>query len=398
MTKNEINLLKERSIKYGERWVYSAGFNVRPDLENTSRIDNELDDIKFLIDNKACISILSHHGNLIDMRFIAERLAEKLNSEVKYSDEKNLEKMKKISKSLNPGELVMFGNTRFYDGEKKNDWNLAEKFSKLGDFVAIGGFSKAHRKHASNVGILNYAPGFLTQNHVREMNFLGPWADKKNCFSIAVLGGIKKEKIITGLELAKKYDVIIPGGIVLNTGLRLIYGEDSIGESVISEDGKTFEKEYMKLFKNKKANCEIYIPHKVISAKKTKFGFSDIGFIDLNMEKVPKNKMIVSYILPEILINRLEKVVSENGRMVLAGTPDLYKQGIGFATNEIVNRLKRVGERGLILGGDTGAEIDYDKEKYKGKVSTGGGASLEFLCTGTTAVYEALKINKRKFG
>jgi len=391
--------LEYKKISKGERWVYSAAFDIT-DLSTTKRVDDELDDIKQILSSGGIVSILSHQGryedkNTIHLDFVADYLSKILKKQVRYFPENNTESSVEFSKSLKPGQGAIFGNTRFNEGETKNHKELAKQFSRFGDFVAIGGMSKAHRKNSSNVGLLDYLPGFITRCLIRNMSFLEPWVGEKDGYSVVILGGRKKEKITTGLGgFSEIYDVIIPGGIVLNTILKARGYE--IGDSIIDEYGKTFEKEAEEILNNAKKKAEIYLPLKAVIAKKTETGYANPCVIDLR-EGVPKNYMIVSYLLSPPAVNSLERAVNEKGRIILAGTPDLYKEGFGLATNEVIERIKRLAENSLILGGDTGKEIKYDEEKYHLKVSTGGGSSLEYIIKGTVAVFEALKTNYKKF-
>jgi len=109
--------------------------------------------------------------------------------------------------------VVVFGNTRDHAGEEANDPELAARFALLGDQVAIGGFSKAHRSHASNVGILKHLPGCAAQSLTREITRLAPWAGTHHDTpSVAVLGGTKPEKTLLGLGcLSRTYTLVVPG-------------------------------------------------------------------------------------------------------------------------------------------------------------------------------------------
>ena len=387
--KIDVKRLEDRSIKSGERWVYSAGFNVKLDLKSTERIDSEVEDIKQISYAGGIVAILSHQGrqgdgNIIHLDFVADYLTKRLGKKVKYFPENNTIEAIDFANSLKEGEIAIVGNTRFNEGEEKNYAELAEQFSKFGDFAAIGGFNKAHREHASNIGVLNYLPGFLTRNHLREMELLKPWAGRSESYSVAILGGVKKEKIIIGLKgFSKIYDFIIPGGIVLNTILK-VKGYN-IGNSVIEDDGKTFEKEVKEILKENEKN--IYIPSIVFVTKD--FKNSNLIYI---CEGVGDGYSIVDFVLDNGTIKTLERTVNEKGRILLAGAPSLYKNGFKNATMQCLHYLKNPGVKSIILGGDSINEIPFNGAK-----SSGGGSSLEYLCSGTTAVYEALKRNKEKF-
>lgn len=390
----DIRRLEEKSVNKGERWIFSAGFNIKPDLKSTERVDEEIEDIKQIIEAGGIITILSHQGRQADgdvkhLDFVADYLSKKLGREVKYFPENNTKSALNFVKNLNPGQIAIMGNTRFHKGEEKNHKKLAKQFAKLGDFIAIGGFNKTHRKHASNIGLLDYKPGFITRSQLKEMQILEPWSGKKEEYSVAILGGVKKEKIVTGLVgFSEIYDFIIPGGIVLNTVLKVKGYE--IGDSIIEDDGKTFE-DYAKLVMHGKNGGKIYIPSEVIIAKKTVDRFEDSRLIKIQ-EGVPKGYRIVDFILNKKAENALRKVVNCRGRILLAGTPTLYNQGFKIATDKCLLYLNNPYVKSIILGGDSIRELPF-----KGVKSSGGGSALEFLYKGTTAVYEALKKNKQKF-
>jgi len=389
-----IRILDEKPIKEGERWVYSAGFNVKPDLKNKERINAEIEGIKYILKSKGVVSILSHQGRTVDkdmmhLDFLTLILNEKLGTPVRYFPENNSEAAVNFSKSLKSGEVAIFGNTRFHKGEEENDSNLAKQFAKLGDYVAIGGFSKAHRKNASNIGILEYLPGYITKNQLEEMKFLSQWSGKKpDVYSVAILGGVKKEKITIGLKsFSKIYDFIIPGGIVLNTILKT--KGYKIGCSLIKDGDKSFEEEVSQILKETN-EFKIYIPSKVIIAKKVDNGFEDSKTINIS-EGIPNDYMIVDYVLDSTALEALEKT-KNNGRIILTGTPTLYTGGFDCAMNQILPYLENPNVKSIVLGGDSASEIPS-----KGLKSSGGGAALQVICEGKTAVCEALKKNKEKF-
>lgn len=102
--------------------------------------------------------------------------------------------------------------------------------------------------------------------------------------------------------------------------------------------------------------------------------------------------MIADFILPDSALKSLEKLATQGGRLVLAGTPGIYTVGFKTATEAILRYMNKDNINAIALGGDTAGEI-----KFKGPSSTGGGSALSFVANGTTAVYEALKLNKNKF-
>ena len=392
---DQVRLLQKETIHPGDRWIYVTDANIKVKdgkLKNTDRLDVELDDIAHIADQGGIVLILAHKGRFKDgdadsLKPHADYFSLKLKRPVPYFEYNTGEVAITFAKGLAPGSIAVMGNTRGHIGEEKNDLALAKEFSMLGSYIAVGGFGKAHRKDASNYGLLDYLPGSLADSQVKEMVLLGPWAGKENKYSVVVLGGVKKEKITTGLlGFAKTYDSIIPGGIVLNTVLKA-KGYD-VGDSLLDDEGKTFEKETLEIL-NSQEGSKICIPDEVIIAKKE--GFIDAKRINIQ-DGVPKGYMIVDYVLPSSGKESLDRVVLEHGRMIVAGTPGIYQSGFRIATDEVMNAMNNSAVQAIVLGGDTAAEVAFN-----GKVSTGGGSALYFVANGTTPVFEKLKENKKKF-
>jgi len=398
-----VNLLSETEVKRGEKWIYAADFNTaytRTEsggirVKNPQKLECELDDLNYLLEHEASVAILAHQGRYKDgsakhLDLAAEYLSELLDRDVRYFPENASENAARFAKQLKPGEIAIMGNTRFHEGEEKNDPKLAEKFARLGEFAAIGGFAKSHRENASNVGILNFVRGCLSESQKREMEALEKWAGREKTYSLAVVGGAKKEKITLGFKgFSETYDALIPGGIVLNTLYRFLgYG---VGDSLISDEGRTYERHVGEVMRNPEKRKKIAVPKKVIVARRKNHEFVDVEEISIE-RGVRKGFMIVDFYLPEEAYEALDRVVEENGRMVMAGTPTLYTEGFTHATDEILAYMRKC-EHALVIGGDTTAEVEFE-----GATSPGGGAALYYLVRGTTKVFEALKRNKRKFG
>jgi len=396
----QVRLLKDRAVADGERWIYVADFNIKhkgTELKSTDRIDAEIEDLKQLVSGGARVAILAHQGRFKDndtgdLDFVVPYLSRKLGVDVRYHPDNADDPAAEFSLSLKHGEVAVMGNVRKNKGEERNDLELAARFAKLGDFVAVGGFGKAHRSECSNSAILELLPGFMARSQADEMDVLMPWAGADGKYSVAVLGGVKKEKITTGLlGFLDTYRCIIPGGIVLNTLLKVKGYE--IGDSVIADSGKTFEKEVLQAIHHPEG-YKIHTPEEVFIAE-----FRDGKFNKGEYDKpiriedgVPKGYMIVDYVMPYDAIRCLDKLVDDRGRMVMAGTPGVYTAGFRSATDTAMEYMKNHLVRGIVLGGDTAAEVSFSGAK-----STGGGSALHFVAYGTTPAFEALKKNKTRF-
>jgi len=386
-TADDVATFSQATIKPGDRWIYSADFNVKKVPHE--RVDCELDDIRKISDAQGITCILAHEGRNGDARhldFVAQYLSEQLTRPVQYFPENATDAAQKFADALKPGDIAVMGNTRMNHGEERNDLVLAAEYAMLGNQVVIGGFGKAHRKNASNVGILECRRGYLATSQEDEMAKLSLWAGPEpNKYSVAVLGGMKKEKITEGLfGFAPHYDAIIPGGIVLNAILKQQYG--NIGTSKIDDNGATFEKEIEQALKQ--YGDKIIVPREVIVAQKDGDHWGYFGRINIaQLESVPDECAIVSYVMPFDMQCALARVSQYKGRLVVAGTPDIATLAEGYASRQLRYWLKEIGPNALILGGDSA----HDLQASNAVVSTGGGSALTFLTTGTTAVYEALK-------
>ncbi|KJK58929.1 phosphoglycerate kinase [Saccharothrix sp. ST-888] len=383
-----MRLLSEHRPAPGERWIYSAGFNVGPALADTGRIDTELADLRRLSAAGARVALLSHQGSAKDgtarhLEYIAEYLGRRLGQRVRYLPENASAWARARSEGLQDGEIALFGNTRLNPGEEREDGELSCALAGLGDRVAVGGFSKAHRRHASNTGLLNHLPGYATDSLVEEAAALDPWAagaGGAGGYSAAVLGGVKPEKTLIGLaSLSRSYDLVVPGGVVLNT--LLAAAGHRIGRS---ELGSAPERcaEVARAVLAQDGGARIHLPSTLVVAG------PDGTLRRVTVEQgVPDDCAVVDFEVESWALDLLRRA----DRAVVAGTPGRYTEGNRHAAAAIL-RARSGREAGtLLLGGDTVAELPWD-----GPRSTGGGSALQYLAEGTCAVFEALKDNERR--
>lgn len=376
-------ILQSRIVMTGERWIFAAGFNVSPSLQFTARIDSEIEDICFLANSGARVAILSHQGSYHDMTathlgHVAEYLSHALNMPIRYVPESVGPNALRHALALRPGDVALFGNTRFYAGEEANEAGLARAFAQLGDQVAVGGFSKAHRAHASNAGILEYLPGYAASSLIRELDRLAPWAMAvSDGQSAAVIGGAKPEKILIGLDaLRHRYDFIIPAGITLNTILAAS-GLD-VGASLVG-DSRCLDVARQAI--DQPARADIYLPKEAAVADPS----GAIRIVPVR-EGIPPDCAIVDFVIEPRALSRLETAA----RVVVAGTPGDNRFGNRYAADAVLKACAR-DHRTLLLGGDTVADL-----AWTGRASAGGGSALEYIATGTCTVLTALEDNARR--
>jgi phosphoglycerate kinase len=381
-------LLRNRPVRSGERWIYSAGFNVRPDLRSTGRIDVELADMIHILRSGGRLIVLSHQGDHASctaghLNFVSEYLSARLGVPVGYTPENGTTAAVDYSHSLEPGTAAVFGNTRRNAGEQRNDPDLALRFAQLGDAVAVGGFSKAHRTHASNVGILRHRPGFLADSVLNEITLLRPWTGADSRFSVAVLGGVKREKTKIGLAmLGDVYDLVIPGGAVLNQ--LLLAAGYQVGSSCLGDDPEASVATAAGVLA-RQGPRRLHLPSHVVIARLTPDGYHNARTIAVR-DGVPKGWEIVDFVPRPWLIERL----ADTGRAFIAGTPCRYADGFRLSADAILRAFAAPSVQALLLGGETVAELPWH-----GPVSSGGGAALHYLAHGALPIMDALDAQHR---
>jgi phosphoglycerate kinase len=380
-------LLRDRPVRPGERWIYSAGFNVDEALTSTGRIDVELADLSRLLSAGARVAILSHQGRHRDgsarhLGHVAGYLADRLGRPVAYLPDNDSPAAARAAAAIPSGTATVFGNTRWHAGEEAGDPGLARRFAALGDVVAVGGFSKAHRSHASNVGLLEHRPGWLTDGMLGELARLSPWADPAGHRSIAVLGGVKPEKTLVGLAaLSRRYDLVVPGGVVLTTILRA-RGVD-VGDSELGEQPQRCLEAARTVLR--RGTATMVLPDHVIVAARRDRGFGP-GVPVRVEDGVPPGYAIVDFEIAPRWRDTLTGYAAAGARCVVAGTPSRYLDGFRAGSEAVLDIVGRSRAGTLLMGGDTVHDLPWD-----GPCSTGGGSALHYLAHGSTPVLDRLR-------
>ena len=368
----------------GKKVLVRCDFNVPYD-ENRKITDNRrivaaLPTIKYLIDNNCKVILCSHLGRPkgevkpeFSLNIVAEELSKLLGKEVKLAKDVVGEDAKNLAANLKEGEVMLLENVRFEPGEEKNDENLSKEFASLAEIYVNDAFGTAHRAHSSTTGVASYLPavsGFLIE---KELNFLGTALENPERPFMAILGGKKvSDKIGVIKALLEKVDVLMIGGAMAYTFFKSMGYE--VGNSICELDKLDLAKELMNDAKSKGVKFMLPVDTKVgkefepnTESKTVKFteipegweGF-DIGeeTIKLYSEELKKAKTVVW-----------------NGPL---GLFEFDQFAIG--TNSIAKILADVDAVKIIGGGDSAAAVEKaglaDKLTH---ITTGGGASLEFL-------------------
>ena len=375
--------VKDIELK-NKRVLMRVDFNVPLDdklnITDDIRIRAALPTIKFALDNGAKVILMSHLGRpdgkvveTLRLTPVAKRLEELLGRKVTKTDDCTGDAVKRTVAAMKPGDIVLLENLRFHAEEEANDPTFAKELASLGDVFVNDAFGTAHRAHASTEGVTKYLPsvaGFLLG---KEIDYLGGAVDNPKRPFVAILGGAKvKDKIKVIDNLLNKVDALIIGGGMAYTFLKA-QGK-TIGSSKLDKDG--FETAKAALEKAAKKNVPILLPIDHVIADKfdananTKLAGVDISDGWMGLDIGPKTIKLFEDKL------KTAKTVIWNGPM---GVFEMDKFAKG--TEDIARFLAGLKDCTTIIGGgDTAAAML--KFKLEGKmthISTGGGASLEYL-------------------
>ena len=370
----------------GKKVLVRVDFNVPLKdgvITDDNRIVQALPTIKYLIDHNAKVILFSHLGKVkseedkakLSLRPVAERLSELLEKPVTFVPETRGEKLEAAINALNEGDVLLFENTRFEDldgkKESKNDPELGKYWASLGDLFVNDAFGTAHRAHASNVGIasqLESAAGFLME---KEIKFIGGAVDNPERPFVAILGGAKvSDKIGVINSLLDKADKVLIGGGMAYTFFKAMGRE--VGLSLLELDRVELAKEIME-----KAGDKLVLPIDNVVAKEFS---NDAVATTVPSDQIPADQegLDVGPKTVELFASYLKdaKTVVWNGPMGVFELPNFAKGTIGVC--EAIADLQ--GATTIIGGGDSAAaaiSLGYaDKFTH---ISTGGGASLEYL-------------------
>ncbi|MEK7018889.1 MULTISPECIES: phosphoglycerate kinase [Bacillus] len=368
----------------GKRVFCRVDFNVpmkEGKITDETRIRAALPTIQYLVEQGAKVILASHLGRpkgqaVEELRLtpVAARLGELLGKDVKKADEAFGPVAQEMVAAMNEGDVVVLENVRFYAGEEKNDAELAKEFAALADIFVNDAFGAAHRAHASTAGIADYLPAVSGLLMEKELDVLGKALSNPERPFTAIIGGAKvKDKIGVIRHLLDKVDNLIIGGGLAYTFVKALGHE--IGQSLCENDKTELAKEFMQLAKEKGVN--FYMPVDVViteefseTATTQIVGIDSIPSTWEGVDIGPKTREIYADVIKN------SKLVVWNGPMgVFEMTP--FAEGTKAVGQALADAE---GTYSVIGGGDSAAAVEkFGMADKMSHISTGGGASLEFM-------------------
>ena len=369
----------------GKKVLVRCDFNVPLKdgvITDENRLNGALPTIKYLVDNGAKVILCSHMGKPkgepkpeLSLAPVAKRLSEMLGKEVVFAADNNVvgENAKKAVAEMKDGDIVLLENTRYRKEETKNGEEFSKELASLAEIFVNDAFGSAHRAHCSTVGVTEFIDtavcGYLIQ---KELKFLGNAVETPERPFVAILGGAKvSDKIAVINNLLDKVDTLIIGGGMAYTFLKAQGYE--IGTSLVEEDRLDYAKEMIEKAKAKGVNFLLPVDHRVATEFKdveaTVTEDQNIPAGSMGLDIGPKTEKLYADAIKDA------KTVVWNGPMGVFEFENFNKGTIAVAKSMADSNATTI-----IGGGDSAAAVNIlgfgDKMTH---ISTGGGASLEFL-------------------
>lgn len=369
----------------GKKVLVRCDFNVPMKdgaITDDFRIVSALPTIKYLVENKAAVILMSHMGKPkgepkpeLSLAPVAKRLSELLGMDVKFESDPQVvsDSVRKAAEELQPGEIMLLENTRYRKEETKSEEPFTGELASLGELFVNDAFGTAHRDHSSTAGIARYLPtvsGFLIE---KEVKFLGDALESPERPFVAIMGGAKVGDKIPAIEnLMKKVDTIIIGGGMSYTFFKAMGYQ--IGKSILDEDSIEIAGRLMK--SAEEAGVKMLLPVDTVCAEEFS---NDSKSAVVTSDSIPADMMGMDIGPETVKLYRHEiasaKTVVWNGPMGVFEMSNFSK-----GTKAVAEAMAQCEGVTVIGGGDSAAAVEEFGLKDKmTHVSTGGGASMEFL-------------------
>ena len=367
----------------GKKVLVRVDFNVPMDKEGNitddRRIREALPTITYLKDKGAKVILMSHLGRPkgkanpdFSLAPVANRLVELLNEKIIFAKDVIGEDAASKSDALMAGQILLLENVRFHGEEEKNNPEFAKKLSSLGEIFVNDAFGTAHRAHASTAGVADYLPsaiGFLIK---KELDFMGKAISDPERPFVAILGGAKvSDKIGVIRNLMDKVDTLLIGGGMAYTFYKAMGRE--IGTSIVEDDKVELAADTLKEAEGK---IKLLLPVDTVVAREFK---EDTEYHTVDSDKIPADYMGMD--IGEKTRDIFSQVVQTAKTVIWNGPMGVFEmEPFAKGTYALAEAVSKVDGTTIIGGGDSAAAIEQlgfaDKMTH---ISTGGGASLEFL-------------------
>jgi 3-phosphoglycerate kinase len=359
---------------------FNVPLDERGRITDDRRIREALPTIRYLQDHRAVVVLMSHLGRpngrvieVLRLRPVGERLAELLGRSVEILNDCVGEETEEAVARLGPGDVALLENLRFHPGEEANDPEFAARLARLGDLYVNDAFGTAHRAHASTVGVARHLPAVAGLLMDREIRYLSRILENPDRPFVAVLGGKKvSDKIGVVRNLLKLADSILIGGAMAYTFLQARGGE--AGASLVEEDKIGLAAELLN--EAERTGVEILLPYDVVAA--------DRFAADARTEVVPADRIPEGWIGLDIgpqAARRFADAVRGAGLVVWNGPMGVFEmERFAAGTRAVVEAMAECEGTTIVGGGDTASAIEqFALADRVDHISTGGGASLEFM-------------------
>jgi phosphoglycerate kinase len=368
----------------GKRVLVRVDFNVPMDeqgrITDDTRIKAALPTIKYLSEHGAKVILASHLGRpkgKVNMKYtlapVAKRLSELLGKDVAMAPDCIGEPAEKAVAAMKPQDVVLLENVRFYTEEEKNDREFSRKLASLADIYINDAFGTAHRAHASTAGVAEFLPAGAGYLMKKEIDIMGRALEAPERPFVAILGGAKVgDKIGVIQNLLSKVDSLLIGGGMAYTFLKSMGYE--IGKSLLEEDKIELAADLLK--RAKEMGVNLLLPDDVVVVEEIKQG---VPYRTVPANEIPHDLMGVD--IGEKTREKFAKAIKDAKTVVWNGPMGVFEiREFAQGTLAVARAMAESGAVTIIGGGDSAAAVEQlgfgDAMTH---ISTGGGASLEFL-------------------
>jgi len=375
--------IRDAEVK-GKRVLMRVYFNVPTDKDNNiiddTKIREALPTIEYVIQQRGCLILMSHLGRpkgkpdeKYSLKKVADRLSHLIHRPVAMAPAAIGPEVAAMVEKMQPGDVILLENVRFYPGEEKNDDEFSKALASLGDLYVNDAFGSAHRAHSSTTGVAHYLPAYAGLLMEKEVEMLRLVLEKGQQPRMAIMGGAKiADKLGLIDNLIDKMDIIAIGGGMANTFLKAQGIE--VGRSLAEDD--LLDEARRLLIKAESKGTALMLPEDVLIAAQIA---ADAAVQTVDVKDVPSDMMILD-IGPKTVLKYQEAIATAR-TIIWNGPLGVYEyEPFSHGTREVARAVASSSALSVIGGGDSVAAVhDLGVEKGITHISTGGGASLEFL-------------------